>query len=447
MASFFTQGREIKELRSEIARQRDDIAALERKGFYPDMSGKTGNENNEYLHRILQEASRIVYFDDFKREDFKRTYRTNAAVFGIIDRIAKAVGELGDYLELQDENSNVVLSHPLIDLLRQPNDRYNLARFLYSYATNYLVYGDTEVYVDKEGVGKNLGTVSGMYVMQGDKVMFTSDGVSLPISGLQIKNAVNPDKITPDRWFQSFIYNMDDLFFGFSPLEAASYDCALIREGKERLNTSMLNGGVANIISPAASKDNVYPPQIAADIEKDLNDHKNYNRNYVIKQAVDVHPVGNTPADLNILSTDKESVTALCFVYGIPVDLYYGQSKYENAKEAKKALYESVAIPLVKIFADDIVSFFQRTKRVNSIFSDDEAGYRLVLNTDRIDVMHASDGEVLANLAAMHASINEMRAAYGYPAIDAPYANEPMLPLGTLFGSDVSDDIDENAQK
>ena len=45
---------------------------------------------------------------------------------------------------------------------------------------------------------------------------------------------------------------------------------------------------------------------------------------------------GIIPADLGVSQTMKDAITALCFVFNVPVDLYLGQAKYENTKEAKK---------------------------------------------------------------------------------------------------------------
>ena len=124
----------------------------------------------------------------------------------------------------------------------------------------------------------------------------------------------------------------------------------------------------------------------------------------------------------------------MCFVYRLPVDLYYGQAKYENAKEAKKTIYEQNAIPLANEFAEDLLHYLGL----------DKEGYELAVNTDYIDVLKDNTGEVLDNLTKMHASLNEMREAYGYDRIEEEWADQPMLPLGVTFGNEYADiDISE----
>jgi hypothetical protein len=43
----------------------------------------------------------------------------------------------------------------------------------------------------------------------------------------------------------------------------------------------------------------------------------------------------------------------------------------------------------------------------------------------------------------MHASLNEMREAYGYDRIEEEWADKPILPMGVTFGNEY-DNIDIN---
>ena len=76
----------------------------------------------------------------------------------------------------------------------------------------------------------------------------------------------------------------------------------------------------------------------------------------------------------------------------------------------------------------------------------DKEGYELKVNTDNIMVLQDKPGDVLDNLTKMHATLNEMREAYGYERIEEDWADQPMLPMGTMFGNEYGDiDINENA--
>lgn len=442
MANIFTFGREMETLKATISELKElqisqSRLLREKKGYlYGD------NTDNEFFRKLLNVTFSTTDFGDFGREELYLTYRTNSAVFGIIDRIAKACGEIGQYIELLDKDDNVVKDNPLIKVLQRPNDRFSLYQFLYAWATNYNVFGDAFVYA-KKGVGKDLGSLSEMYVIPSQMVKVEKGGWREPIKGIKISGSADTEVIDNGQYFQSFVYNLDpDTYFGFSPLIAAAYDCQLIRKGKLRLNTSMDNGGVNAIIAPAKDKDGFVVPQAANELEKDLNSNKNANRTMFFRQAVEVTKVGSTPVELGILDGSKEAVTALCFAYGIPMDLYYGQSKYENAKEAKKTLYESAAIPLINVFCNDLMNFVKYDESGKEV--KQYAGMKLLLNTDKIEVLKSSTTEVLTNLNLMNATLNEKREAMGYAEIEEDYANKPMLTLGVQFGDMYSPDINEN---
>lgn len=77
-------------------------------------------------------------------------------------------------------------------------------------------------------------------------------------------------------------------------------------------------------------------PAEGDELEREFNAQKNIGKTKVLRFPIDVKTLGNAPVDLNILESHKEAVTAVCFAYNLPVDLYYGQSKYENAKRGKE---------------------------------------------------------------------------------------------------------------
>ena len=65
-----------------------------------------------------------------------------------------------------------------------------------------------------------------------------------------------------------------------------------------------------------------------------------------------------------------------------------------------------------------------------------------------IEVLQDDPKDVLQNLTLMHASLNELREAYGYDRLEGAenpggIYDKPMLGLGTMFGDEFSGDINE----
>ena len=408
-----------------------DALRSELKGYY-------SNEEklNEYLKIIAPQlkGAEMVHIANYTREQLKDAYQSIAPVMGVINYIADNVGEVSRYFELKDlKTGEFIEKHWILDLLRRPNDRFTRRKFFSAWAVNKCVFGDSTVYAPIEpGKDRN---VPEMYIIPGQRIQIDRGGYDKPFKGVRL-SGTNGEILLDDKVFQSFDYNLDDTsFYGTSRLAAAAVYLSVIEDSMTRQATALKNGGVANVITPAASS-NV--PPLASwldDMEQKMNKKSNVNKNVTLKTAIDVHALGNKPVDLDILSSHKDAINVLCFVYKIPVDLYLGQAKYENAKEAKKTIYEQSAIPMCNEFGEDFIHY---------LGLDDQ--YQLSIDTDQIEVLKNSRGETLDDLAKMHASLNELREANGYERIEEDYADQPMLPLGVQFGNEMSGfDIDENA--
>ena len=405
------------------------------KGFY---DGE--NASNEYLQHIARQLNglRLPPMSVMGREEIKRAYETIAPVNGVVDYIADNVGEVMKYLELRivkpDGDYEYVDKHWLLDILRKPNDRYNLRRFGKAWAVNRLLFGDAWVYAPLTlGKDRKIDAKVGMYVLPGQKVMTEAGGIERPLKGVKLVNTTGDAIDIEGKVFESFDYNLDDTsFYGTSKVVAAAIYLSILDKGMRRQDVSLDNGGISGVITPKADTEYGIKPADADQVEKEVNGKTNFNKITALRTPIEYTPIGSSPVDLAILASHKEAVTALCFVFHLPVDLYYGQSKYENAKEAKKTIYEQQAIPLAEEFAADLLAYTGL----------DAQGVELVVNRDEIPALQETPTEVLDRITKMHGSLNELREANGFDTIDEPYADEPMIPLGTQFGNETYD-IDE----
>ena len=424
---------EAREAKINALQEENGNLQAEVKGYYENT--KANNAYFKSIADLLKGVSLGDFSGKIKRDQLQEAYESNGPAFGIINKIAGAVGEMFTFLELQqwkDGKWQDVEKHWILDLLRHPNDRYNARRFGIGWAVNRLVYGDATVYSPVE-IGKDRGTGKEMYIIPGHRVSIEKGGYRKPLKGIKVTGTGKGELIEPKDFFMSFTYNLDDTsFLGTSPLVVAALYLSVIDKGMARQDKSLENGGPSALITPKPDNLGVMPAT-ANQLTEELNGEEVKGQIKALRTAVELHQLGVSPVDLGILSSHKEAVTALCFIYDIPVDLYYGQSKYENAKEAKKSLYETNAIPLANEFAADLLAHFNL-----------DGEYRLTVNTDKISVLQDDPSDVLDNLNKMHATLNELREAYGYEERPEPWANLPMLPMSTMFGGEGVNDIDEN---
>jgi len=418
----------------DLDAQNAKIEALETelKGYYENR--EAGNQYFAAIAALLKGMDLDNVTAVIKRSELKAAYESNGPAWGIVNKISKAVGEMFTFLELQRWNGKEwedVEQHWLLDLLRKPNDRFNCKRFGEGWAINRLVYGDATVYSPKL-VGARRGEGKEMYLIPGHRVGVEKGGYRAPMKGIRVTGGGKEELISPKDFFMSFGYNLDDTsFYGTSPLVVAAVYLSVIDKGMARQDVALQNGGPTAIVTPKADNLGVMPAT-ANQVTEDLNGKEVKGQIKALRAAIELHQLGISPVDLGILASHKEAITALCFVYDIPVDLYYGQSKYENAKEAKKALYEANAIPLANEFAADLLSHFGL-----------DGEFRLTVNTDRISVLQDDPADVLDNLTKMGATLNEKREAYGYEPRPEPWADLPMVPMSTMFGGEGVNDINE----
>ena len=399
-----------------------DALQTEIKGYFEQVE-----ESNQYLAALQKQLAnglRLPNIVNIDREGIRRAYETSAPVMGVVNYIAENVGEVANYLELT-RNGEYVEKHPVLDILRRPNDRFTLRKFLTAWAVNKLLFGDAWVYAPRK-MGKDGGV--NLYVIPSQRVA-VKNGNPL-FDGIELLGMASGTIINAENVFESFDYNLDDTsLFGTSKVAAAAYYLSVMEKGIQRQDKTLEEGGATHLITPKPDAIGSVMPKDRDEIEKLANGKGSIGKKRALQFPVEVHQLGSNPVDLSILESHKEAVTALCFVFRLPVDLYYGQAKYENAKEAKKTIYEQQAIPLANEFAEDLLHYLKL----------DKEGYQLKVNTDHIDVLKDSTSEVLDNLNKMHASLNEMREAYGYERIEEEWADKPILPLGVSFGNEFED--------
>ena len=403
---------------------------IEAKGYY----GDTGIVN-QYLQIIAPQLKglELPHFDRISRDKIKDAYETIAPVMGVINYIADNVGEVARFLELRDiKQDKYIEQHAILDLLDKPNDRFTRRKFLTAWAVNKLLFGDAFTYAPKQA-GKDRMPKE-MYIIPGQRIEIDRGGIAQPFKGIKLTGTSGTQEIALDgNVFESFDYNLDDTsFFGTSKIVAAAMYLTVIDRAMQRQATTLKNGGPANVITPSAKAAAPALPQQVDDIEQKTNAQKNANKNIAMRTAIEVHKLGDNPADLSILSSHKDAINVLCFVYKLPVDLYLGQSKYENAKEAKKTIYEQLAIPMCNEFAEDLIHYLGLSDQ-----------FELVVDTDQIEVLKKNRGETLDDLGKMHATLNELREANNYPRIEEDWADKPILPLGVQFGSESFDFSEE----
>ena len=416
--------------RKELEQRIQELEKMQKKGYFG------GNENNDYLKEVYRYAYQLSEFSDVNNAKLVNYYKNNAVVRGLLGtQIGDTIAEISDYIELVDSNNNT-FQHWAMDLLNKPNDLDSKKMFLKGWSVFYNTTGMTFTYFENELGSKK--KINSMYNLPSHRIGINSGGWKQPIKSFILEGSIS-DKLDPTNtmYIREFNPEMDSLF-GLSPLQAAANVCELLDTSDKRQLTAISNGSVAGIITPKADEVGVTPDQ-RDEAEKKFNTIENTNKNIFLPIGIEYIKMGSTPADLSVLETSKNAVTALSFVFGVPIDVFYGQSKYENAKEAKKTIITQAALPRLNLFLE---AFTERIRAFDQSFN--ARGGKFIVNTDKIDILKNSPLDSMALLDKAGASINERREYLGYPRLTAPYADLPVIPLGVSLGDPNNFDINEN---
>lgn len=408
---------------------------VEKKGYFGV------EEQNKFLKAFYNYLPNVSLID-FSTTDFTsyiNYYKTNAIVYGLVGTtISKAVGELSEYIELINEKEEVIKKHWALDVLNQPNDLENKRSFIVAWSILRMLTGNSFISIEKTLGSKR--EVKELYNIPANQIDIVTGGAAKPIAGFKLKvEAGMKATFLPEEVIFSREYNPDiTSLYGLSPLQAAANYVQIIDKAMKRQNTALENGGVSRVITPVQNEYGTTPQDVDK-LEKEMNKKHSGNYTKALTIPIDVHEISDTPADLSILESSKFAINALCFVYGVSVDSFLGQAKYENAREAKKAIYQQAAIPLVNLYLEDLMKGFGR---VDESFKSGKL--KFILNTDKVEILKNSTIDMINAYAQANASINDKRDLLGLPKIDKPYADEPIVPLGVTFGDPANLDINEN---
>ena len=145
-----------------------------------------------------------------------------------------------------------------------------------------------------------------------------------------------------------------DFVYGLSPLQAAKRLVQRSNEGIDASTELMQNRGVRGIVSQGTTKDEdggfLTPDEakaLQAKFDEKTMGKGKFGKIFATSAAISWQDIGLSAVDMNIIESEKMDLTALCNVYGIPVQLLNSteSTTYNNMQEAKSTLYSDTVIP------------------------------------------------------------------------------------------------------
>lgn len=392
---------------------------------------KGNNKKNVYLNMLDKIFGRNLYaLQTYSPEMLTALYsnseKGNPVITTLINKRARLTAEVFNYVKIRDVKTKEIKdTHPALNTLREGNYLEDSTDGLVqNWSINYDLYGESFTYKEKLGVGA-LATTK-LYPMITSEVQVELGSLRNPIKGFTITGITN-DLITPKdiMWLRRYNPDFNAKYRGMSPLISAARLIQMLEQGDKTVLNTFANNGTDFLLSPKPTGE--FKNVLAKDIEEaedEFNDPDNKGKTQILRQPFDLLKLGDTPINLGVLETSEYAIKVLCFIYDYPYEMFLGDAKYSNQKEAKKLLYTQIGIPQAKMIAQKLTKFLEL----------DTEGLEFFIDVEDIDALQEDKTAVLNAHSLAMTSINERRAVLGLEPLTGEEYDKPVIPMGIELG-------------
>ncbi len=431
----------------------------------------TAESYNRFIYNFLGDSviPNNVYNDDY----IDKGYSHNTSIYSIINliiqsstsvpyKIYKKVDD-GAFKEYKSLTSNGLNQESLLQskflkkstfeeientalqqLLEKPNPSQGFSTFLAEMigfgklTGNRYIYG---IYPDTKKIVKEL------YNLPAHLVQIKSDGIFKPIDKyvMQYRNTDYEldaaEVLHIADWNPDYSSSIGSHLYGQSPIKAAMRILATNNEAIETQLKYLHNQTSKGMLVP--DDDSLTPTQaqqLSDAMQRNFGGSANANKVMITGKKFSWVNFGLTTTDLQLLETYQATISDLCNVYGVPVQLLNNtdSSTYDNYRTARKVLFTNAIIPELNRIRDEFNRWLVPQFGEDLYFDFD---YTV------IPELMPEQQQLVDNLSKSYwLSTNEKREAVGYGIVeDNPILDDYLVPSGFVPISDldmsVSDDV------
>ncbi len=339
----------------------------------------------------------------------------NAIAYRCVAMIAQAAASV-PWMLLEDEKE--ITSHALLHLLAQPNRHQAGNTFTENWISHLQISGNAWI----EAIELD-GRVRELHILRPDLMRIISDAKGQPAAceyragehkvRFPCSAAMEENPLLHMRFF----HPLND-FYGLSPMEAAALAVdthnAAGRWARALLNNSARPSGALVYKNPDGTP-NLTPEQfdrLRNELAENYEGAANAGRPLLLEGGLEWTAIGHSPKDMDFISTKHIAAREIALAFGVPPMLLGipGDNTYSNYAEANRNFWRQTILPLAAKAANAFSGWLAPRFGEN---------LRLVPNLEQIPAL-ASEREILWKRveSASFLTINEKRAAIGYPPIE-----------------------------
>ena len=378
-------------------------------------------------------------------------YAGNVNIYPIIRKIVQpAIGvkwKVKDYEtdeEVEDTDLNL--------LLKNPNPRQSFNEFIDELITWRLVTGNNYIYWIAPLNGINKGKPAELWALPSDKTEIIAGDMWTPVQEYRLLVGNTTIKIPPNNVIHGRTTNLKyessgQQLYGMSPLECALKVMTATNYAYEGLSKQFENGGPDVIVTGTDKESDEYTEEqkqsVWSSFTKRFSGSKNKGKWLIKKRPVEVHEIGKSPVDLNILEFMKLTKADYCNIYNVPLVLMNDNSAatYNNMAEAVKMLWNNAVIPELEYLKDSLNKVAEQyNKAANTTLAFD-----FIL--DDIPELQTDKGVQAQSLStAWWLTPNQRLVAMGFdpdpnPLMDMRFVPMGLIPLDELMTAPTPDEV------
>ncbi|MEJ0062399.1 MAG: phage portal protein [Alphaproteobacteria bacterium] len=366
-------------------------------------------------------------------------FRKNVVAYRCISMVAGAAAQI-PWL-LYDGEGRELTSHPLLQILEQPNPLMDGVSFRENLFAAYQIAGN--VYI--EAVRPDSGAPRELYPLRSDRMRVVPGPTGFPqgyeyqAGGQTMRWNADPLTGASNILHVRHYHPLDD-WYGLAPLEAAllAIDQHNAAGG---WNQALLNNGArpsgALVFAPKEGPAHLSEEQVRR-LKDQLDEYyqgaRNAGKPMLLEGGLDWRPMSLSPQDMDWLKGRDAAARDIALAFGVPSQLVGlpDAQTYANIKEARLAFYEETVLPLAMRF---VASF---NHWIAPMFGD---GLVLDLDLDEVSALAQRREAVWEKLQRVDfLTINEKRDAAGYgPLADGDRLVFSAAPLSAPSSSSITE--------
>jgi HK97 family phage portal protein len=267
-------------------------------------------------------------------------YQYNSDVYSCVNLIIRSAKQIPWMVLSKEGGKEVSNNHPLLKLLRKPNEQDTESDFKEK-ALGYLLLSGNS-YIERSG-GSEGTPPAFLYAHRPDRIRVIKGNRRQMVNGYEYKAGASPVRFEAWEMLHLRLFNPLDDWYGMSPIEAAAYNIDASNEASALYKKLLQKGYPPGAVT---IKGVDYTDEQVRDLKSGLR-RASESGDILVLQDGEWKEMGFKPIDGSIFEgklTQKRDIAAC---YGVPSGMV-GDTQvktYANSREERRSLYTEAVIP------------------------------------------------------------------------------------------------------